>query len=352
MKSRHLLTVGMIALIATICARSGAADGPSAPAPPATAPSQRPQPPAARQSPTQALFDTMRRAAPAAPPPPATAPRPPLPPAPRKSLIQSLSDAIRGALGPEARNEEAQRFDPNVRNQAAQRAAEDANIRNFETQFRPQFQQLLYAELAFLRRACKPDPNAFTAVAAASKARLRRTVHENAVAMWARMRQPNRSNTGGLDARAEVQQLVASLAEANLGPAEAVCYLAECDKRGQCHKHAVVLNLVAALDERLVLSAEQRAKLVHSLAENYETAWDYYVQQFAFSLSYLPSIRDDSIVPLLNEKQASVWRQLAKQTGNVFWGVPMFRFGTPGEVAEIQEISRLVQEGPDEPQTQ
>ena len=51
---------------------------------------------------------------------------------------------------------------------------EDQNIRNLEAQFRPQFQQLLYVELAFLRRVCKPDAKPFAEVAKAAKADLQR----------------------------------------------------------------------------------------------------------------------------------------------------------------------------------
>ena len=75
----------------------------------------------------------------------------------------------------------------------------------------------------------------------------------------------------------------------------------------------MVLNVVAALDERLVLTAQQRAKLVQSLSANYQHAWDQLLEELAFSnQNSLPSIRDESIVPLLDDRQKSVWAQAVK----------------------------------------
>ncbi len=163
-------------------------------------------------------------------------------------------------------------------------AAEDQNIRNLEAQFRPQFQQLLYVELAFLRRACKPDAKPFAEVAKAAKADLRVPLREYVVS-----RSGARQVTGGgpnaADPRLEIRKLLVPLVEAKLGPEKARLYRQECDKRTEARKHAVVMNLVAALDERLVLTAQQRAKLVQSLSANYENAWDQYLEMSSFQQS-------------------------------------------------------------------
>ena len=253
----------------------------------------------------------------------------------RSSLIQALSNALGGADEPNVRNRQAQRVD-------------DANIRNLESQFLPQFQQLLYVELALLRRVCNVDAKPFVEVAKAAKAGLRVTVREYVVAQNARMRGRIEGVSATIDPRSQVQRLLAPLVQSKLGPEQAQRYRQECGKRAESRKRTVVLNLIAALDERLVLTAEQRARLVHSLSANYQSAWDQYLQMFSFNVQYLPSIDDESIVPLLNERQKSVWQEIPKQHTQVFFGIQIARAGIAGESAEIQEIARIVEEVQDD----
>ena len=222
--------------------------------------------------------------------------------------------------------------------------AEDPNIRNLEAEFSPQFQQLLYVELAFLRRVCKPDAKPFAEVAKAAKADLHVPLHEYVVKLnMARQQHPLASKAA--DPRAGMQKLLLPLVKAKLGPAKAQVYCQECDKRSAARKHAVVVNVVAALDERLVLTAPQRAKLVQSLPANYENAWDQWLEMSACrGQEYLPSIRDESLVPLLDEKQKSVWKQAEKlDDREVSFGLNgRDPFG--GESTELQEIAHIVEE--------
>jgi len=96
------------------------------------------------------------------------------------------------------------------------------------------------------------------------------------------------------------------------------------------------------------LTAEQRARLVQSLTAAYQPVWDQWSQMLVFNVQCLPGISDESIVPLLNEKQKRVWQETPKQAAQMFWG---FQFGPNimGEqAAEIQEISRIVAEAEDD----
>ncbi len=244
----------------------------------------------------------------------------------------SLLGAIVGALGGDERDD----------NQWRVQAAEDQNIRNLETAFRPQFEQLLYGELAFLRRACKPDAKPFAEVARAAKADLHLPLREYAT--WYVARQRGRGGSSPADPRSEMRKLLAPLVEAKLGPETARLYQQACDKRAEARKHAVVVNVVAVLDERLVLTAQQRAKLVQSLSANYENAWDQYVEVYGMNVGQIvPSIRDESIVPLLNEQQKAVWGQTTKLSAQVFFG-QINRTLLGGQAPEIQEIARIAEE--------
>jgi hypothetical protein len=258
-----------------------------------------------------------------------------------RSLLQALADAMAGNDDRKALIVE-------------QRALDDANLRNLEAQVRPQLQQLLYVELALLRRVCNVDGKPFVEVAKGTKAGFRAVVREYAVSQNTRMRGRIVIRGGieqlpdTIDPRTQVQRLLASLVESKLGPQQAQRYRQECDKRAESRKHAVVLNLVAALDEHLVLTAEQRAGLVQSLSSSYRSDWGQYLRVLAHNMQYLPFIRDESIVPLLNERQKSVWRQVPKLSPGIFWGVHFARVGPGGEAAEIQEIGRIVEEAQDE----
>ena len=246
---------------------------------------------------------------------------------------ESLLGTIVNALGGDDRNNR----DPGVR------AIEDQNIRNLEAQFRPQFQQLLYVELAFLRRVCKPDAKPFAEVAKAAKAGLHVPLREYVVSRYGARRR-GRGDSNAVDPRSEMQKLLMPLVEADLGPEKSRLYRQECDSRAEARKHAVVLNVVAALDERLLLTAQQRAKLVQSLSSNYERAWDPLLEGFAWgNQGYVPSIRDESLVPLLDERQKGVWDQTVKQNGQVFVG-RVFGDLLGGDAAEIQEIARIAEE--------
>ena len=97
------------------------------------------------------------------------------------------------------------------------------------------------------------------------------------------------------------------------------------------------------LDERLVLTAQQRAKLVKSLSANYENSWDQFVEMFGIGGQVLPTIRDESIVPLLDDQQKNVWGQATKQSG--IYGGMIVRNFLPGDATEIQEIAHIVEEG-------
>jgi hypothetical protein len=251
-----------------------------------------------------------------------------MPAAKRGSLLGAIVDAI-------GNDQDA--------NKRRMQAVEDQNIRNMEAQFRPQFEHMLYVELAFLRRVCKPEANSFAAVARAAKADVQGPVHEYVVSQYTARRGPA-GGSNAADPRSEIQQRLVPLVKDKFGPEKAQIYRQECDKRAEARKHAVVMNVIAAVDERLILTTAQRAKLVQSLSVNYENSWDQNAMMFAFNnQNFVPSIRDESIVPLLDEQQKGVWKDTVKQNRQVFFG-QVFQNALGGDATEIQEIARIAVE--------
>ena len=88
---------------------------------------------------------------------------------------------------------------------------------------------------------------------------------------------------------------------------------------------------------------------MESLSAKYEHLWEQYCQMFAFNGQYMPSIPDQSIVPLLNEKQKSAWQEMLRLNGRVRFGFSFNNGFQFGEATEIQEIARMVEEVKDGP---
>jgi hypothetical protein len=265
----------------------------------------------------------------AAAPQKAAAARPPV--ANRVSLLEALVGAMGGENAAVA--------------QKQREAAEEQNRRNLEANYRPQFEQMLYAELAFLRRVCKPDASQFLEIAKAAKADLHTPLREFVVSMTTPRVVPAGQTQTADQPRAAVQKQLVSLVEAKLGEEKARLYRQECDKLAEWRRHAVIMNLVASLDERLVLSPQQRDKLVESLSPKYDSSWDAYCEIYTSNPQYWPTIPDPLIVPLLDERQKGIWQQAMKPNFG-----RMIRNGSQfGDAEEIREIATMVAEVKDGP---
>ena len=123
-----------------------------------------------------------------------------------------------------------------------------------------------------------------------------------------------------VDAHEVMQKYLVQFFKERLEPDKFERYVQELDKRSEARKHAAVINLVALLDKQLLLTAEQREKLSQSLSANYERNWYYYFRQGFGDSRSVPSIRDKSIVALLNDRQKIAWKQIDKQGEGTAWG--------------------------------
>jgi hypothetical protein len=100
-------------------------------------------------------------------------------------------------------------------------------------------------------------------------------------------------------------------------------YKVELEKRAASRKQVVIDNLVAKLDGDLVLSSEQRTRLVEALSANWKDAWGQSLQMLMNIDSFFPNIPDQVVAPILTDNQKEIWRRIPKNS-NVFWG---FSFG-------------------------
>jgi hypothetical protein len=247
-------------------------------------------------------------------------------PAKQAAKKGTLADAIVGALVGDA-DAERKRV----------QAVQEQQVRAQEAQYRPQFEQMLYVELALLRRSCKPDAKMFVDVAKAAKAGLHVPLRKYVLAMVSQ-----RQGATPDEPRVAMQKLLMPLAEAKLGPEKTRLFRQECDKRAEARKRTTVANLVVALDERLVLTADQRAKLVEALSAKYDNSWGQYCEAGTDFSQCLPCVPEETIIPLLDAKQKIVWQKSAKLEGEQYDTGELI-VDQSGDAVEIQEISRLVE---------
>ena len=187
----------------------------------------------------------------------------------------------------------------------------DPNVANREGELLPQFQPLVKAEQAFVQRACGLNKEQRAQIAKEGDGCLKAATRKYALAQNQLMQ--GRGVLVMPDPRGLVQQQMASIVKSKLRPEQAEQYRQECDKRAAHRKDMAVRNLVALLDEHLLLTSEQRDKLVESLTSNWQDAWAQSVQMLLQDNQFLPRIPDQHVVPFLNEKQRATWGNIVKQ---------------------------------------
>lgn len=120
------------------------------------------------------------------------------------------------------------------------------------------------------------------------------------------------------------QQILADVLGKSVPPLlssdQAARYKDELDRRVASRKQVALDNLVAKLDQDLVLSAEQREKIGGALASNWNAAWGQSLQMLMNIEHFFPDIPDKLIAPFLTENQKAAWRRIPRNQ-NVFFGM-------------------------------
>jgi len=197
----------------------------------------------------------------------------------------------------------------------------NAQTKNMEKQFRPQFQQLVRAERAFVTRVCDMTKTQRKDLAKAAELCLKVATREFATAQTAgRQRVRNVQRGTPPNPRQLVRDWMAKAVEHKLPVEQASRYALESLRRNASHRKFNVTAIVARLDEELVLNEEQREQLIGSLSANWRDGWGVSPEMvMSNNNQFLPAIPDPYIVPLLNDDQKTVWKGAQKQNQN-FWG--------------------------------
>lgn len=190
------------------------------------------------------------------------------------------------------------------------------------------FRAILRAEYQLVLTVCEPTKDQRREIARAGERAVTvaaiqgalwqsspfRLVVKDGVATHQRADQP--------DPRKILRDALAAAAKAHL-PAESTArYLKEVEARAADEKRAVVSNLVEALDQILLLSTDQRAKLTDSLTAGWDDAWAPSVQALMNKNNgyFYCQPPDKLILPALNPPQVKLWQAVQKVQQNSWKG--------------------------------
>jgi hypothetical protein len=115
---------------------------------------------------------------------------------------------------------------------------------------------------------------------------------------------------------------------------KAKAYEVECSKRDDFLRNVSIANQVAQIDERVILSPEQRQKVTGMLTDHWDKNTKPQLESFALNRSMWSGITDQSILSALSAAQQAVLTRQNSISGQVFFGNGMFG----GEGAVIDDV--------------
>jgi hypothetical protein len=215
-----------------------------------------------------------------------------------------------------------------------------------EQQFRAQFEPLLKVELSFANRVCKLSDDQRRNLIGKCNAWLTKFIRDYAKQGGQPMVQGAWFGGGRpqlADPRESVQKGVAKIIKAELPKEQTAVYVEETKKRADFSQQVSVDNLVARIDNELILSPEQREKISKSLFDHWDKAWAPQLEMFMHGMDMWPNVPDQWIRPHLTATQQVAWGRLHKQHGNVFFG----GMGNEGQVIDDIDLKEADDEKAD-----
>jgi hypothetical protein len=129
-------------------------------------------------------------------------------------------------------------------------------------------------------------------------------------------------------ARQLLDDNLAEIIKAKVSDAAFTSYSDELSKRAGQRRQMVVENIVAILDKKLVLTADQREAIGKSLLENLADNQMPQLQVFSSDGDAIPAIPENCLLPHLRQSQLTVWQSLPNR--GVQYGFDPFDSGPFG----------------------
>lgn len=223
---------------------------------------------------------------------------------------------------------------PVIRNEATAEAVagDEAQDELVLHKFRP----LLLAELNFVRKVCDPTPEQYRAIQVESEKNLKAVARRHAELQKRNMRRggPQMGNASS-EPHKLIRDSLAKTVKLTLNDEQLARYQIELDQRTKSRREAAVHNLVARLDQDLVLSNEQRDKIAESLLAHWNEAWAPQIEQMVNGSQTYPNVPDRYVAPSLTPAQRKIWTGGANQRNQ---GVVMVMGGDLNEAGFFTRI--------------
>ena len=211
------------------------------------------------------------------------------------------------------------------------------NLDPMVQQYVPQFRPIMRGEIHFLRRACEPTKEQVGALYKLEdeliKAAAKEYVQGQQRPFIVNPQKGQQANVPptpqGLLAKALTEYV-----DKHFDEKQKAAYRAELDKRRQVFREVAVGNLVATLDEDLVLSVEQREKITEELAKHWNDAWCRTLNSLMYGRQFFPDLPDDLVAKHLDATQKKVWAARPRNQGFI-WAD--FSFNGDGMMLEEAE---------------
>lgn len=195
--------------------------------------------------------------------------------------------------------------------------AANANLDPIIAQFLPQMMPMMRTELHLLLTVTEATPAQRKAIVA-DRDKAAREAAKKLAQSQQRRGGFHVVNEAAPDPRKLVQEALADAAKAHLAPEQFDRYKAEVARRAEDHKNLAIGNILAKLDQDLILSPDQIETLRASLSKNWNPAWCQSLEMLMGGDQLFPAVPDSVVVPALNPKQKQVWQGTMRNNG-VFW---------------------------------
>jgi hypothetical protein len=227
--------------------------------------------------------------------------------------------------------------------QNAQDALFEAQKKEFVPRYLTELRPFLIAEYRFLRAVCAPSKEQRRPIARAGLVALKEAATTHVERKW---RPAWRIPLSGQPAanpypRPIILGALEAAAKQHLTSEQWERYRYELEDREMERRRITILNLVAQLDQQLILSPRQRDAISESLSARWNDSWWQGIQMYSLESQYFPPLPDDGVVSLLNENQRKIWTGLNTMTFNAY-----------GIGGMAPDNSPLDDEFPDEPQSE
>jgi hypothetical protein len=190
----------------------------------------------------------------------------------------------------------------------------EPQVRQFVQQFRP----AMRAEYYFVRTACAPTPDQRAAIAREGEKALREVAKSYAEVQM-RPVQIRNGRAVYPDPRRMIEEAMVKAVKPLLAPEQAARYQSELDKRAAGRREAAARNIVAKVDQDLLLGPDQREKITEAVLARWDDSWCQSLETLLYGDQFYPRLPDDVVSPHLDERQRRIWRG-SQQNQSFFFG--------------------------------